>query len=77
MDDRALTQARFHGTVLWFDMAKGFGFIVPDDQPEQRVFVEHSCIDLPGYRVLTERQRVVFTFEPEVSSARATWVRPL
>ncbi|WUD62885.1 cold shock domain-containing protein [Nocardia sp. NBC_00511] len=64
------------GIVLWFDAAKGFGFIAPEALPERTVFVEHSCIDQPGYRTLTEHQAVMFTFERDAHGAHATWVRP-
>ncbi|WP_460723453.1 cold shock domain-containing protein [Nocardia heshunensis] len=64
------------GTVVWFDAPKGFGFITPDGQPERAVFVEHSCIDEPGYRTLLEHQAVIFTFERDARGAQATWVRP-
>ncbi|MBH0779540.1 cold-shock protein [Nocardia sp. NEAU-351] len=48
------------GTVAWFDGPKGFGFIQPVGDREAPVFVEHSCIDTPGYRVLVEGRQVLF-----------------
>ncbi|MFI1919844.1 cold-shock protein [Nocardia sp. NPDC020380] len=67
---------RVGGTVVWFDAAKGFGFISLDEQPQRRVFVEYSGIDLPGYRTLTERQPVTFTVQHDERGARAATVRP-
>lgn len=74
--DDAGPDDRIHGTVLWFDSAKGFGFLASDDQPGRNIFVEHSCIDQPGYRTLSEGQAVLFTFERDARGARATWVLP-
>ena len=47
------------GTVKWFNAAKGFGFISPDDGGAD-VFVHFSAIDGSGYRELTEGQHVEF-----------------
>lgn len=67
---------RVDGTVVWFDAAKGFGFISFDAQPARRVFVEYSGIDVPGYRTLTERQPVTFTVQHDGRGTRAATVRP-
>lgn len=64
------------GTVKWFDMAKGFGLIVPDDLT-RAVFVHYSCIEGAGYRGLTEGQRVDFDSESAPRGPRATRVRSL
>ncbi|MEC3954197.1 cold shock domain-containing protein [Nocardia sp. CDC153] len=69
-------ESRVHGVVLWFDTAKGFGFITSDEQPARRVFVEFSGIDLPGYRTLTEHQPVSFTLERDERGLHAAAVRP-
>lgn len=47
------------GIVKWFNNAKGYGFVQPDDS-EQDVFVHFSSIDMDGYRTLKEGQRVEF-----------------
>ena len=47
------------GTVKWFNAEKGYGFITVDGQ-EQDVFVHFSAIDMDGYKVLEEGQRVEF-----------------
>ena len=48
------------GTVKWFNAEKGFGFITLADEP-QDVFVHYTNIEMPGFRVLEEGQRVEFT----------------
>lgn len=50
------------GIVKWFNNAKGYGFVTPDDG-EQDVFVHFSSIDMEGYRTLKEGQRVEFEVE--------------
>ena len=47
------------GTVKWFNAEKGYGFITLDDDG-QDVFVHFSAIDMTGYKVLEEGQKVVF-----------------
>ena len=47
------------GTVKWFNNAKGYGFVTPDDG-EQDVFVHFSAIEMDGYKTLKEGQKVQF-----------------
>jgi cold shock protein len=51
--------ARVTGTVKWFNDAKGFGFITPENG-EKDCFVHHSAIKMDGFRSLTEGERVEF-----------------
>jgi CspA family cold shock protein len=47
------------GTVKWFNDAKGFGFITPDDGGKD-LFAHHSNIQMAGYKSLKEAQKVSF-----------------
>ena len=47
------------GTVKWFDDAKGYGFITPDDEGKD-LFVHHSAIVGEGYKSLAESAKVQF-----------------
>src|SRR3954463_12517383 len=47
------------GTVKWFNDAKGFGFITPDDGGKD-LFAHHSSIQMDGYKSLKEAQKVSF-----------------
>ena len=47
------------GTVKWFNDAKGFGFITPENG-EKDVFVHFSAIQAGGFKSLVEGQRVSF-----------------
>ncbi|MBK5968197.1 MULTISPECIES: cold-shock protein [Thiorhodovibrio] len=47
------------GTVKWFNNAKGYGFVQPEDRDED-VFVHFSSINMDGYKTLREGQRVQF-----------------
>ncbi len=49
------------GTVKWFNAEKGYGFIAVDGGKDVKdVFVHYSAIQMDGYRVLEEGQRVEF-----------------
>ena len=50
------------GTVKFFNNAKGFGFIQPDDGSKD-VFVHISAVERAGLATLKENQKVSFELE--------------
>ncbi len=64
------------GTVKWFDDAKGFGFITPEDGSKD-VFVHHSAIQGTGFKSLAEGQRVQFETQNTPKGVAAANVTPL
>lgn len=52
------------GTVKWFNAAKGFGFIKPDDGGPD-VFVHISALERAGLATLNDGQKVSFELQPD------------
>ena len=63
------------GTVKWFNDAKGFGFIAPEDGGED-IFVHFSAIASTGFRSLKEGQRVSFEVVQGPKGKQAANVAP-
>ena len=57
------------GTVKWFNTAKGFGFIQPDDGGSD-VFVHISAVEQAGLRALNEGDQVNFEMEQDRRSGK-------
>jgi CspA family cold shock protein len=62
------------GKVKWFNEAKGFGFIEPEDKSAD-VFVHHSAIQGTGFKKLTEGQTVEYEAEKGPKGMNATTCR--
>lgn len=63
-----------NGTVKWFNAEKGYGFITLDEGG-QDVFVHFSAIDMTGYKVLEEGQKVTFDVGQGAKGPQAEAVR--
>jgi CspA family cold shock protein len=63
------------GTVKWFNDRKGYGFI--NQENGQDVFVHYSSIDAPGFKTLSEGDRVSFNVEQSERGPEAKNVRKL
>lgn len=59
------------GTVKWFNDAKGFGFISPDEGGEE-LFAHFSAIQMAGFKTLKEGQRVQFEVTQGPKGKQAT-----
>ena len=57
------------GTVKWFNVQKGFGFIQPDDGTKD-VFVHVSAIERAGIQTLAEGQKVSYEMETDRRSGK-------
>jgi cold shock protein len=64
------------GTVKWFNDAKGFGFIAPDDGSPD-VFAHYSAVTGSGFRSLKEGQKVSFTTTTGPKGVQAATITPL
>lgn len=62
-----------HGTVKWFNEAKGFGFLTQEDGPD--VFVHFSAIEGEGFRTLAEGDAVEFDIQQEPRGPKAARVK--
>ena len=47
------------GTVKWFNNAKGYGFIVPEDGGDD-LFAHFSAVSMDGYKTLSAGDQVQF-----------------
>lgn len=59
------------GTVKWFNPAKGFGFIQPDNGG-QDVFVHISAVERAGLRELRDGQKVSYELTQDKRSGRTS-----
>ncbi len=62
------------GTVKFFNVTKGFGFIAPEDGGKD-VFVHATAVEAAGMRSLSEGQRVEFDIQPDARGQKAVNLR--
>lgn len=64
------------GSVKWFNDAKGFGFIEPEDGGKD-VFAHHTSIQMEGFRTLKAGGRVQFDLVAGKDGPAAQNILPL
>ncbi|MDC9701251.1 MAG: cold-shock protein [Alphaproteobacteria bacterium] len=60
-----------YGTVKWFNPAKGYGFLAPDDGTED-IFIHISALEKAGMHQLNDGQKV--SYEVEANKGRTSAV---
>ena len=63
------------GIVKWFNDAKGFGFITPDEGGED-LFAHFSAIEIDGFKTLKEGQKVTFEVVTGRKGKQAAHINP-
>jgi cold shock protein len=63
------------GTVKWFNDAKGFGFITPDEGGDD-LFAHFSEIRSEGFKSLAEGQKVTFESKKGPKGQQASNIQP-
>ena len=64
------------GIVKWFNNAKGYGFILPDEG-QTDVFAHYSAINMEGYKTLKAGQSVRFKVEAGPKGIHAVAIEAL
>jgi len=66
-----MSDAKQKGTVKWFDVKKGYGFICPDSG-DKDVFVHISAVERSGLAGLRDGQQLNFGLSNERGRTSAT-----
>ena len=62
------------GSVKWFNTAKGYGFIVSEDNPDG-LFAHYSAISMSGHKTLVDGEAVEFDTEKSDKGLQAKNIR--
>ncbi|TFY99808.1 cold-shock protein [Ramlibacter rhizophilus] len=65
------------GTVKWFNEAKGYGFIAPDNGSKDLFAHFREIQSTDGYRTLAENARVQFDVTEGAKGPQAANIRPI
>ncbi|WP_435528745.1 cold-shock protein [Mesorhizobium robiniae] len=57
--DDAADLVEIAGAIKWFDVAKGYGFILPDDGASGDILLHVTCLRKDGFQTALEGARVV------------------
>jgi CspA family cold shock protein len=69
-EDSAVDTIEITGLIKWFDVSKGYGFIVPDNgMPD--VLLHVTCLRRDGYQIAYEGARVVCDAVPRAKGLQA------
>ena len=60
--DDGQEKKRLNGTVKWFNVSKGYGFIKREDK-EKDVFVHSSAVENSGLKYLKKDEQLTFEVE--------------
>lgn len=58
-EDAGVDVIELAGTIKWFDIAKGYGFIVPDNDGLPDILLHVTCLRRDGFQTAYEGARVV------------------
>ena len=58
------------GTVKWFNMQKGYGFIAPENGGAD-VFVHITAVEKAGFRTLNENEKIAYDLLSEKGKSSA------
>ena len=64
------------GIVKWFNDAKGFGFITPDEGGED-LSAHFSAIEMKGFKSLKEGQKVSYEVVTGPTGKQAAHIKPV
>ncbi|MFP6795829.1 MAG: cold shock domain-containing protein CspD [Pseudomonadales bacterium] len=62
------------GKVKWFNNAKGYGFILPENGGED-LFAHYSSVEMDGYKTLRAGDDVEFEIEEGPKGSHAVHIR--